>query len=264
MGFHNMKQNQGVKSVDRALEVLAILCNADGGMSLSELSSRADLHKSTVHRLLQSLINYQLASQDPSTRLYKAGLRIFELSHLVLSKIELRSQALPLLKELSQRLNETVHLAVLDNEEMVYIDKEETRRTIRMYSAIGKRGPLHCTGVGKVLLAYLPEERIEHIVKQKGLHRYTEKTITSLSELKRHLAAVRERGYAIDDTEHEREIRCVACPIRGHSREVIAAISLTVPVSRISREEIERLAPVVKGYADRISRKMGWVEGREL
>lgn len=261
MKYQITKHSRGVQAVERAFKILITLCNADGGMSLGELSGRVGLHKSTVHRLLQSLINYQLASQDPNTRLYRAGLKIFELAHQVLSKIDLRGQALPELKELSQRLNETIHLAVLDNDEMIYIDKQETQRTIRMYSAIGKRGPLHCTGVGKVLLAYLPEERLEQIIKKKGLHRYTEKTITSPSELKRHLALVRKRGYAIDDTEHEPEIRCVACPIRNYTGEVIAAISLTVPASRMSREEIEALAPLVRSYADRISRKMGWVEG---
>jgi DNA-binding IclR family transcriptional regulator len=262
MRFQNTGQSRGVKSVERALEVLITLCGADSGMSLGELSAKTGLHKSTVHRLLQSLISYQLATQDPDTKLYKAGLRLFELTHQVLSKIELRSQARPELEELSRRLNETVHLAVLDEDEMVYIDKKETQRAVRMYSAIGKRGPLHCTGVGKVLLAYLPEERLEQIIKKKGLRRYTEKTITSPSELKRHLALVRQQGYAIDDTEHEPEIRCVACPIRDHNGEVIAAISLTVPASRMSREEIEGLAPLVKDYADRISRKMGWI-GRD-
>ena len=262
MKLHNAEQNQEVKtrSVERALEVLITLCNADGGLSLGELSAKTGLHKSTVHRLLRSLMNYQLAVQDPETKFYRPGLRLLELSHQVLSKLELRSQARSELEELSRRLNETVHLAVLDEDEMVYIDKKETQRTIRMYSAIGKRGPLHCTGVGKVLLAYLPEERLERIIR-KGLRRYTERTITSPSELKRHLALVRERGYAIDDTEHEPEIRCVACPIRDHTGKVIAAISLTIPASRITREEIEGLAPLVKGYADRISRKMGWVGG---
>ncbi len=258
-----MQQTRGVKSVDRALEVLTILCNGDGEMSLAELSEWVGLHKSTAHRLLQSLMNYRLVSQDPDTRRYKAGLGIFGLAHQVLSKIELRSQALPELKELSHRLNETVHLAVLENDEMVYIDKEETQRTIRMYSAVGKRGPLHCTGVGKVLLAYLPGEKLERIIDQKGLHRYTDKTITSLPKLREHLAMIRERGYAIDDTEHESEIRCVACPIRSHSGEVAAAISLTAPASRMTREGIEKLAPLVKEYADRISQKMGWVEGSD-
>jgi DNA-binding IclR family transcriptional regulator len=249
----------GVRAVNRALEVLAALCETDGGISLRDLSAKVGLHKSTTYRLLQSLISYQFAVQDSETRNYKAGLRVFELAHQVISKMELRTQALPELKELSRRLNETVHLAILDNSDIVYIDKQETQRTVRMYSAVGKRGPAHCTGVGKVLLAHLPQEEIDRIIK-KGLRRYTKKTITSPSELKKHLETVRKRGYAVDDTEHEKEIRCVACPIRDHRGKVIAAISLTVPTSRMSRKEIEGLAPLVREYADRISRKMGWVK----
>ena len=249
----------GVQSVDRALEVLAAVCEADGGIALRDLSEQLGLHKSTVYRLLQTLSTHRFVVQDPVTKQYRAGLRLFELANLVIAKIEVRTQALPELKALSQQTNETVHLAVLDEGDVVYIDKQETQRTIRMYSAIGKRAPVHCTALGKVLLAYLPEAEIERIAREKGLKPFTERTITSLQELKRHLAMVREKGYAIDDMEHEPDIRCAACPIRDHTGKVIAAVSLTVPAMRASREQLEAMAPLVKQTADRISRKMGYV-----
>ncbi|MFQ5945827.1 MAG: IclR family transcriptional regulator, partial [Anaerolineae bacterium] len=226
--------------MDRALDILDALVASNGGLSLTDLSRRVDLHKSTAHRLLQSLIGRGLASQDQETRRYRAGLRIFELANQVVDGMELRAQARPHLRQLSRRTNETVHLAVLDRGDVVYIDKEETQQTIRMYSAVGKRGPAHCTGVGKVLLAHLPEDQLDRIVAEKRLPRFTPHTITDASTLKVHLHRVREQGYAVDNTEHEPEIRCVASPIRDHRGAVIAAISLTVPAFRKSREEIER------------------------
>lgn len=253
-----LESTTGVKSVNRALELVEILCKADGGISLNELSEKAGLHKTTVHRLLQSLLEYGYANQDSGTRKYKAGLKIFELSHQLIDKMELRDQARPELKELNRETNETVHLAVLDKGEVVYIDKIEPQRTIRMYSSIGKRAPAHCTGVGKALLAYLPEDELERVTKEKGLKKHTKNTITSISALKEELRKVRERGYAVDNAEHEKEVRCVACPIFSHRDKVVAAVSLSVPSFRVGKEKVKKLAPVVKKYAENISRQMGW------
>lgn len=220
------------------------------------------LHKPTAHRLLQALSKHGLIKQDPDTRGYQAGLKLFELSSDVLSRMELRRQALPELTELCRRTNETVHLAVLDDGDVIYIDKEETQQTIRMFSAIGKRGPAHCTGVGKVLLAYLSPNELRQVIAKKGLKRYTSRTITSPALLNRELDMIRARGYGIDNAEHEDEIRCAACPIQDHTGRVIAAVSLTAPIMRMSRERIEEMAPLVREYAGRISTKMGYVLDR--
>ncbi len=246
-----------VKSVNKALEIIDILVKSDGGISLGELSKRAGQHKTTTHRLLQSLLKYGYADQDSETKKYKAGLKIFELSHQLIDKMELRVEARSELKKLNQKTNETVHLAVLDKGEVVYIDKIEPQRTIRMYSSIGKRAPAHCTGVGKALLAYLPEDELERVVEEKGLKGYTETTITSIPRFKDELQKIRDRGYAIDNAEHEEEVRCVACPIYDHTGQVIAAVSLTIPSFRANREEIEKFAPIVMKYASKISKKIG-------
>lgn len=248
-----------VQSIDRALELLELVCTAPRPVTLADASLRVKLHKPTAHRLLAALGKHRLVDRDPETKGYRPGLKLFELSSGVLRNMELRTQALPEVIELSRRTNETVHLAVLDDGEVIYIDKEETQQTIRMFSAIGKRGPAHCTGVGKVLLAYVPPEEVRRVVAAKGLKRFTNRTITTITELNRELALIRERGYAIDDTEHEAEIRCAACPIRDHAGRVIAAVSLTAPIIRMSRERIESMAPLVRQYTDRISRKLGYV-----
>jgi DNA-binding IclR family transcriptional regulator len=241
------------------LKLLELVCTAERPVSLAEVSARVKLYKPTAHRLLQSLGQHGLISQEADSKAYRPGLKLFELSHEVLRHMELRTQALPELSELNRRTNETVHLAVLDQGDVIYIDKEESQHTIRMFSAIGKRGPAHCTGVGKVLLAYLPTDELQLFLADKKLKRFTSRTITTAAGLRRELAMIRQRGYAIDDTEHEPEIRCAACPVRDHTGRVIAAVSLTAPTLRMSRERIEAMAPLVREYADRISRKMGYV-----
>lgn len=248
----------GLRTLDRAFDLLEVICQSNGALSLTELSRRCGLPKSTVHRLLGALIARRLVSHDTHDQHYAPGIKLFELSQQALQKLRLRDQALPELRQLCAHTRETVHLAILDDGDVIYIDKEETPQTIRMFSAIGKRGPAHCTGVGKVLLAALSEEDLEDVVRRKGLSRFTENTITDAEELRRQLHNVRRVGYAIDDREHEPDIRCVACPIFDHTGTAIASISLTVPAFRASRKDIEAQASAVWEYAERISRKMGW------
>jgi DNA-binding IclR family transcriptional regulator len=253
----------GLRTLDRALGLLEMLCQSNDGLSLTELSQRSSLPKSTVHRLLGGLIARRLVSQDTYNQHYVPGIKLFELSQQALQKLRLRDQALPELRELCRETRETVHLAILDEGDVIYIDKEESPQTIRMFSAIGKRGPAHCTGVGKVLLAGLSDGDLSAVIRAKGLPRFTENTITDPEDLRTHLQTVRELGYAIDDREHESDIRCIACPVFDHRGVAIASISLTVPAFRASQEEIEGQAPVVRQYADRISRKMGWAGSEE-
>jgi IclR family KDG regulon transcriptional repressor len=253
----------GLRTLDRALDILEMLCESNGGLSLAEVSQRSGLPKSTVHRLLAGLIARRLVAQDTANQRYVPGIKLFELSQQALQTLRLRDQALPELRDLCAETRETVHLAILDDGDVIYIDKEESPHTIRMFSAIGKRGPAHCTGVGKVLLAGLSDGELSAVVQSKGLSRFTENTITDPEELRMHLQRVRELGYAVDDREHEPEIRCIACPVFDHRGATIASISLTVPAFRASREEVEAKASVVREYANRISRKMGWAASEE-
>jgi DNA-binding IclR family transcriptional regulator len=228
-------------------------------MTLGNLSQAAELPKSTTHRLLQTLIQHKLVSQDEKTGEYLPGLKLFELAYRVLNRMELRAQALPVLERLNRETNLTVHLAILDDGEVVYIEKREADRPIRMYSAVGKRAPAHCTGLGKVLLAHLPEEELRQIVEKKGLRRYTGNTIVTWDALVDHLATVRARGYALDNGEHEEMIHCVAAPVRDHRGQVVAAISLTGAINHMSLEYAERLSGLVLRRAEEVSRRIGYV-----
>jgi DNA-binding IclR family transcriptional regulator len=259
----SLRSNGGspVQAVSRALALLEFVCRAGRPLTLGEAAEQAGLVRPTAHRLLRTLIDYGLVSQDAETKTYRPGLKLFELSNDVVRGLDLRSEALPEIRQLSLETNETVHLGILDEGDVVYIDKVESSQTIRMYSAVGKRSPAHCTGLGKILLAHLPAEELRRVIQKSGLREFTRTTITTVEALERELELVRERGYAIDDGEHEPEIRCVACPVRGHDGLVIAAVSLTAPATRMSRERTTTLAPLVRHYAERASARLGYVAG---
>lgn len=250
-----------VQAVSRALSLLELVCRSGRPITLGQAAAQAGLVRPTAHRLLSTLIDHGLVAQDPATKEYRAGLKLFELSNEVARSLDVRPQALPEIRQLSRETNETVHLGILDEGEVVYIDKVESAQTIRMYSAVGKRAPAHCTAVGKALLAYLPAESLRQVIQARGLREFTRTTITTIDALERDLELIRERGYAIDDGEHEPEIRCVASPIRDHTGAVIAAMSLTAPATRMSRERMAAFAPLVRSHADRVSMRLGYVPG---
>ncbi len=248
-----------VQSVDRAMILLERLCRSSDGLSLHELADAAGLPKSTAHRLLKTLMHHNLVRQDAQKGMYTPGLRLFELAYAQINSLSLLTKASPFVTELARQTNETVHLAVLDDYEVVYINKEETLHPIRMHSAIGKRAPAHCTGLGKAMLAFLPDGKLEEAARRKGLARYTPRTISSFPELNEHLSMVRRQGYAIDNAEHEEDILCAAAPVRDHLGEVIAALSLSIPAVRCDLQGIQSFAPLVCHYADQISRQLGYV-----
>ena len=254
-----LEPKERVQSVDRAMVLLERLCRSNDGLSLHELADAAELPKSTAHRLLKTLMHHNLVRQDTQKGLYTPGLRLFELAYAQINSLSLLTKAAPFVTGLARKTNETVHLAILDDYEVVYITKEETLHPIRMYSSIGKRAPAHCTGLGKAMLAYLPDDKLEEAARRRGFARYTPRTISSYLELKEHLSTVRRQGYAIDNAEHEEDILCVAAPIRDHLGEVIAAISLSIPTVRCDLLRIRSFAPLVCHYADQISRQLGYV-----
>ena len=254
-----MSPTDVVQSVDRALILLDLLTKAPGSMTLGDLSQTANLPKSTTHRLLQTLIQHNLVHQDEETGKFSPGLKVFEMAYRVLNRMELRTEALPVMERLNRETNFTVHLAILSDGEVVYIEKKEADRPIRMYSAVGKRVPAHCTALGKVLLAHLTQEKLRRVVENKGLPRYTDNTITTWSELLDHLGTVRTQGYALDDGEHEEMIRCVAAPVRDHRGKVVGAISLTGTINHMSLEDAQHFSALVVRSAEEISRRIGYV-----
>jgi len=253
------RDDKNLSSIDKAILVLETLCiEGSEGISLKELSEKLGLHKSTVHRILDTFKNHSLARQEEDNNEYRPGLRIMELGEQALEGVDIRKEAHDELRELSNQLNEVVHLGIIEDGQVVYLDKfNPPQRAFQIYSSIGKRAPVHCTGLGKAILASLPDKEAENIIRKNGLQKFTPQTITSKSEFREELGQIREQGYAFDNKEHEEEVRCIAVPIHNHNREVKAAISVTAPSFRVELGDLEDYASEVKETARLISKKMG-------
>lgn len=246
-----------IQSVDRALQILGVFSSRRRELGVTEIANELNIHKSTVFGLLATLENRGFIQQNKETGKYKLGLKLFELGNLVQEGMDLRTIAAPYIAHLVEKHGETVHLVIHDQGEVIYIDKRDNQSNIRIISRVGSRLPMHCTGVGKCLLAYLPPEEIDNVIS-KGLHPFTPNTITDPERLKNELEKIRINGYSFDMEEIEMGLRCVAAPIRDYSGEVIAAISLSGPSIRMDEKKMEELVNSIKETAEKISQNLGY------
>ncbi|MGP4069511.1 IclR family transcriptional regulator [Halobacillus sp. B29] len=247
-----------VQSVDRALSILQLLQDNSEGMGVTEIAHRLGVAKSTVHRLLASLKQKGYVKQDEMLEKYRLGLKLLELGETVSENIDIRTTANPYLVKLAQETGETIHLGIREETEVIYVDKVERYAPIRMYSSVGKRAPLYCTGIGKALLAFVSSKVQDHLMSILTLKEYTPYTITDKDVLKNHLEHIRKHGYSIDNEEHERGIRCAAAPIWNHRGEAIAAISVAGSTSRMTEEKVESCTDSLLRTSLEISRRLGY------
>lgn len=247
-----------IQAVDRALQILDLFDEYETELKITEISRRLGLHKSTVHSLLKTLQSRGYIIQDPDSGKYRLGLKLMERGNLVSQGMDLRNIAKKFLMELSLKTGLTVHLVILDGKEGVYIDKVEGASGVIMYSRIGRRVPIHSSAVGKVLVAFKQEQELAEILNGYVYTRQTPNTITCEAEFLNELAAVRKKGYAVDDQENERGVRCMAVPVRDHTRQVIAAISVSTPVSAHDDGTDEQIVDCLKSAAGKISEQMGY------
>ncbi len=251
-----------LKALDKSLAILEVLSQENSPLSIAQLSERLGIYPSTIHRILDTLRYWGYVEQDSHTQRYQLGLKVLELGMAKLQKMELVKEAAPYLKELWEQSNETVHLAVLDEGEVLYLAKEESPQSVRMVSQVGRRLPAHCTGLGKVLLAYLDEEEQEKVIKEKGLSGYTGNTITEKKILREELNKVRHQGFAEDRGEHEKDVRCLAAPVRDHRDKVIAAISISLPAFRMNAGKKRKLKEILMRTCEDISQRLGYNKTR--
>ncbi len=260
------KPNNLVQSIERISLILDILGQNPQGISIKDLSLKTNLPKGTTHRLLSSLAYFGYVRQDPKTRNYLLGFKLVELGNILLSQLDLRKEAEPFLKELAEKTKETVHMVIFDQNEVVYIEKVEWDHNpsgLRMASRIGLRNPAHSSAVGKVLLSFFSEERLDQFFKEKKLTKRTENTITEVNQLKEHLKMVRKQGFAIDDQENEEGVRCVGAPVFDRTGNAVAAISISGPAFRVTKKMIlESLKKEVVETALKISQQLGYREER--
>jgi DNA-binding IclR family transcriptional regulator len=243
------------QSLDRALTLLDGL--AEGPRTLDQLAETIGVHKSTVLRLLRTLESHRFVQRE-GVRYYRLGTALFDLAHRSLEDRDVRRSVEPALRELNAQTGHTVHLASYEDGEVVYIDKFESRHQVRMYSRIGKRAALHCTAVAKVLVAAFPDERRREIAAGITYEKKTENTILTPEAYLSELATVAARGYAVDNSEHEDFIHCVAAPIRGPRGEVLAAMSLSVPKVLLDLDGLLGLVPDLLRAAEKASAECGY------
>lgn len=246
-----------VNSVVKAVEVLRAFDHAHPSFTIGEISERLDMPKSSTHRLVATLEQLDFLVRDAPDGRYRLGPGILRLASVALEGLDLRRCARPHVQGLADELGDTVHLAVLDHGEVIYIDKIDSPRRVRMFSHVGGRAPAHCTGLGKAMLAYRPESEVREIAG-RGLTAYTPATLTDVDELLAHLAVVRARGYAIDQGEHESMVRCVAVPLWDYQVQMIGAVSATTVVSSWDPSHLDLMVSKTVEAAHAISQQMGW------
>jgi DNA-binding IclR family transcriptional regulator len=250
-----------VQVLDRALSVMEALAQNKDERSLAEISDAVALHKSTVHRILMVLERHRLVLKNPATGRYRLGLKLFELGSKAIAGTDLREHARPYLSRVMFETGETVHLCLFDNGEVLYVDKIEPQKSVRMSSTIGRRSPAYCTSVGKAILAQLPPEEVEEMILRFGLQRRTKRTIITPVELHADLAHTRARGYAIDDEENEDGVRCVGAAVLDYSGRPVAAISVSGPAFSITKEKLPKVSRPVVAAAQALSAELGYRAG---
>jgi len=238
----------GVKSVARVFDLLELIADAGGDVTLSELSTSANLPLPTIHRLLRTLVSLGYARQLANRR-YALGPKLVRLGEVANRKFG--QIAMPQLKDLVERLGETANLATIDGDRVIYVSQAPSPHAMRMFTEVGRRSFLHSTGVGKAILAQLSDEAVREIIARTGMPRATERSLDSIDALLADLALTRERGYAIDDGEQEIGVRCYAMSVPD--MPVPTAVSVSGPVARVDEGFAERSVPVLREIVAEIS-----------
>ncbi|MEM9796834.1 MAG: IclR family transcriptional regulator [Pseudomonadota bacterium] len=251
-----MQTGSGDGTVGKALDVLDQVAAFGRPVRFSEVLEESRFPKATLYRLLQALTRQGMLRFDADTGTYSPGIRLMRMAHAAWAQTSLAPIARPHIDALSAAVGETVHLAQLDGGHVLYVDKRNAARPIEMYSGAGKIGPVYCTGVGKAMLAFLPEAERADVMARQSWHRFTPATITAAAEMDRELAAIREGGVAYDREEHEPGIHCIALPVRGVGGRVEGAVSITSHVSRASLSDLTAWLPRLRDCVEKMERDL--------
>jgi IclR family acetate operon transcriptional repressor len=257
-----MKDNKppryNITALRRGLKLLVLVGEAQKPLAAGEIARLSNLHASTVHRFLVNLESAGFLRREDSNGRYQLGPACVSLGRAALDRLDVHRISLPHLQELNRLTRETVHLTVRQDLTAVYVEKLESPEPLRIFSQVGAAVPLHCTGVGKVLLAYEKPEELKLLLPRLSLTRSTPNSLSSLQELEAELSRVRRQGYAMDMEEYENHIRCIAAPLWDHAGQVKAAFSVTGPATRMTRARLRQLIPVVTRVSQDVSRQLGY------
>jgi DNA-binding IclR family transcriptional regulator len=260
MELNSGPRTQSVPALERGLLILEHLAQSRRGVTLSQLSSKLQLPRSTGHALLLTYQRCGYVQRDKETGRYRLGSRLHTLANMALAGHTLRSHCSSFLHRLMQDTGATVHLAVMEQGEVILIDRVEPNGTARLATWVGKRMGLHCTALGKAIIAYLPPTVLDDLICKQGLIRYNENTIASIRKLRAACEQIRQLGYAVDDEEEEIGVRCIGAPVHNDKGEVVAAISISGTKAQF--EDIPAKAALVKHAAASLSHHIGplWQE----
>jgi DNA-binding IclR family transcriptional regulator len=250
------EKTPSVPAIERGMAVLEVVARSKSGLTFSQIARSLDFPKSSIHTLLLTFERQGYLARSETSGRYLCGTKLVTLANFAIESMALREKAAPLLRALSKQANLTVHLAMLDSGAASLIAKVERLGSQRVATWIGKKIAVHCTSLGKCLIAYQPETEVERLVSQHRLVRYNENTISSWNRLKQELKRVREQGWAVDDEEEEIGFRCIGAPVFNASGEAFAAISVSGNLDEIRLDNCEKIAAMVKRTADELGRQL--------
>jgi DNA-binding IclR family transcriptional regulator len=247
-----------VQALDRAFSILDLLSESDSPLGLAQISASLRLHKSTAHRFLMVLEKHRMVERTANGR-FRLGLRLFDFGNRAIEQNDLRNHAQPHLRRLVAETEETAHLCILESMRVIYLDKIEPVRSMRIMTRVGASSPVYCTSVGKAILAFLPEERIAEVLNHLQLERFTHRTLVTVEALRVEIEKTRRRGYAVDDEELEEGLRCIAVPVLDAQRLPVAAVSVSGPSFRVTAQRLPSLTNQLLRCVRGISVDMGFI-----
>jgi IclR family transcriptional regulator, KDG regulon repressor len=247
-----------IQAVDRALRILDLFDENENEMKITDISNRIGLHKSTVHSLLKTLQMHGYIDQNLENGKYKLGMKLFERGNFIIHGLDIRKVAKTHLVDLSAKTGQTTHLGILNGKEGVYIDKVEGPKAVILYSRIGRRIPIHCSAIGKSLVAFKNKEELRKLLQGYIYNVQTSNTITNEEDFLVEIKQISNRGYAVDNQENEPGVRCIAVPVHDHTGQVIAAVSISTLVTQVDDAELLIFTEMLKKEANEMSLKMGY------
>lgn len=254
-----MASDYTVPSLHRAIQALDMLACSTDGLSLAEMSKRLNTPKSTLFRIMVTLQNHSLVNQDRGRKVFSLGMKLVEWGHAALERVDLKQVARPYLEQLANETRESFYLAVLDNLEVILIDRADTPEMWRIVARLGSRSPVHATATGQVLISEAAPEVVDRVIERTGLRKFTEKTIINPVQLRKRLEQVRKQGFAITDAEYKSDLCAVAVPIRDHRGVVVASLMTALPSGQPNKRKarVRELITILKEKAAIISRELG-------
>jgi DNA-binding IclR family transcriptional regulator len=247
--------------LERTFAILDVLAESTEDLSWAQMEGRLNFDKSTYYRLLRTLEHHRYAERDSQTGKYRLGSKLLELGSRAVARFDLATACRPYLERLSGQSGETALLGVFRDGQVITLTVVEGRHALRMGVTVGGKAPVHCSAIGKAILAFLPEDEVGSIVRNSGLIRYTRHTITRRSEFKAELAQIRNRGFAMDNQELEAGLKCIGAAVQDRSGRVIAALSIAGAAVRFDRKRVSTLAPLVSRIASDFSASLGYRPG---